>query len=80
MTAPSTLNLSHGNGRPMKLLSVITPTRMEMAGAMENSALEKMVFRTVAAAMPICWARRDALTRKKTDCAMTNTTMMAERR
>ncbi len=34
----------------------------------------------ILAPVAICCARRLALTRKKADCATTNTTMMAERR
>ena len=64
----------------MNLLSVMTPTRMLTAGATENKALEKMVLRMVAPAMPSCPALFMALTRKKTDCAMTNSTTMPDTR
>ena len=59
-----TLSRSQGSGRPKKLDNVITPSRMEIAGAMVKVALETAVFFNTAAVKPSSFALRQALMRK----------------
>ena len=70
--APITLRRSHGSGRPKNFESVITPSRMDTAGANVKTAVEIMVFLICFMSIPSALPLRYARTRKKADWAITN--------
>src|SRR5699024_1091668 len=69
--APITLRRSHGNGSPRNLDRVITPRRIDTAGANVKTAVEMMVFLICFMSIPSVFPLLYALTRKNTDCAIT---------
>jgi hypothetical protein len=66
------LSRIHGSGIPKNFERVMTPKRMEMAGATVKTAVETMVrFRTFLS-IPTATPRLYARIKKNTDWAMTN--------
>ena len=70
-----TESLIHGRTMPSEFASTMTVARIEMAGAIVNSALDTTVFFSVSVVIPSFLPCFHALTRKKSDCAMTKTTI-----
>ena len=71
VSAPITLIRIHGRGMPRNLESVITPSKIEIAGAIVNIDVEKITLRSFCALIPSCFPLRYARTRKNADCAST---------
>lgn len=65
--APITLSLSHGSGSPRNLDRVMTPSRIDTAGANVKTAVEMIVFHICFISMPNVFPLLYALTRKNTD-------------
>ena len=68
-----TLRRSHGSGSPRNFDNVITPNRIETAGAIVKIAVETIVRRICAVSIPSSFPRRYARIRKNNDYAITNT-------
>lgn len=70
-----TESLIHGRTMPREFASTMTVARIEMAGAMVNTALDMTVFFSFSVDIPSFLPCFHALMRKNSDCAMTKTTM-----
>jgi hypothetical protein len=66
VNAPKMDKRSHGNGKPRNPDNVKTPISMDIAGAIVNTELDKMVFLTVDELIFNSFALFMALVRKKT--------------
>ena len=67
MIAPITLIRIQGNGIPKNLDKVITPNKIDIAGAIVKIVVDTITFLTFDVSIPISLARRSARTRKKMD-------------
>jgi hypothetical protein len=75
--APITLIRIQGNGMPKNLDNVITPSKIEIAGAMVNTAVENIILFNLFVSIPISFALLYARTRKNIDCASTKTIIIS---
>ena len=77
--APTTLNRIQGRGMPRNFESVKIPSKIEIAGAIVKTAVDKIVFLSRALSIPISAPCLYARTKKNTDCATTKAMITAAR-